>query len=208
MTPLRICSQAQALQGMAAAAQWGQPSTPFGMAGAGMWPAYPAMVAPSYGVGSNWAAAAQLNARCAMHMSQQDNSHLQSDATPWLLVFFKVDIPGCKGCGLPACDTTPPVHCRFGNNGFGGGGNGDLGGGAIRSPTVGPKDGAAGGELGGGSGMMAGGGWNSMMPTGGVTLQYACGCAAIHSCCCSQAVQQVNSAALNCSRCCHCSTGQ
>ena len=41
-----------------------------------------------------------------------------------------------------------------------------MGGGAVRSPTVGPKDGAAGGELGGGPGMMSGGGWNSVMPTG------------------------------------------
>ena len=62
---LLMLLQAQAqLQGMAAAAQWGQPATPFGMAGASMWPTYPAMVAPGYGVGSNWAAAAQLNARC------------------------------------------------------------------------------------------------------------------------------------------------
>jgi hypothetical protein len=119
--------QAQAqLQGMAAAAQWGQPSTPFGMAGAGMWPAYPAMVAPGYGVGSNWAAAAQLNA-------------------------------------------------RFGNNSFGGGGSGEMGGGAVRSPTVGPKDGAAGGELGGGGNMMAGGGWNSMMPTGSAANGFTTG---------------------------------
>ena len=60
-----------------------------------------------------------------------------------------------------------PIHCRFGNNGFGGGGSGEMGCGAVRSPTVGPRAGAAGGELCGGSGMMAGGGWNSMMPTGG-----------------------------------------
>lgn len=42
--------------------------------------------------------------------------------------------------------------------------------GAVKSPTVGPGDAAAGGELGGAPGMMAGSGWNGMMPTGAAHL--------------------------------------
>lgn len=81
-------AQAQAqLQGMAAAAQWGQPAAQFGMAGAGMWPAYPAMVAPGYGVGSNWAAAAQLNARCVLqqHAARQQALQVRCEDTGCIL---------------------------------------------------------------------------------------------------------------------------
>lgn len=179
--PLLMHLQAQALQGMAAAAQWGQPATPFGMAGAGMWPTYPAMVAPGYGVGSNWAAAAQLNARCVVHT----DASCDSNANSWLIRVPGVPHP--RGSNLSSTPELALLHfCRFGNNGFGGGGSVEMGGGAVRSPTVGPKDGAAGGELGGGPGMMSGGGWNSMMPTGrGFSVAPAISCHAQMRVCCT-----------------------
>lgn len=159
-----------------AAGQWGQPAAPFGMAGTGMWPTYPGMAAPSYGVGPGWAAAAQLNARCLLtrlHLcwpSPGYNTATQ-DITAVLIghsACGKLPVAAIR-CAKSFCNILLTLNvggCRFGNNGFGGGGvnsSGDMAGGAngaVKSPTMGPNE-AAVGKLSGAPGKLSG-----MMPTG------------------------------------------